>query len=427
MRHPTASLSKLILPIENPFEYEVTVPGSKSIALRQLFMSALSHEQSMLIGLPPCDDIDAMLDCLRRLGAKFSGSLASGLRIRPGFNLVDDITLDVQQSGVTLRLLLAAAALRTGITHFTGHASMASRPNGPLLVSIEELGCHVESQNGKLPISIRGPSLHSHVQLDASASSQYLSALLLIAPLLSHGLTISMKGKVASTLYALGTINEAAKRGVVIHGQHDAKQFVVEPQNYHGGQIRIEGDASAATYHMAMATLHQSTVHISNVGRGSWQPDCRFAEICKDLGAEVTQCNESTVVCGPEELQPIPTVDMSDIPDAALTLMAISPYLDESIELQGLATLPHKECDRITCPTSELRRAGIRVEHGSDWMKIWPGTPAAAEFQTYNDHRMAMSFAVLATKSKGCRITDPRCVNKTYTHFWRDLSLAYAM
>ncbi|MCY3858008.1 MAG: 3-phosphoshikimate 1-carboxyvinyltransferase [Gammaproteobacteria bacterium] len=419
-------MSKLILPIEAPFEYELALPGSKSIALRQLLISALASKDSTIFGLPPCGDVDAMLDSLKNLGTEIDGSLAEGLRISPNLNLVDNIELDARQSGVSLRLLLATAALRRGTTHFTGHVSLANRPNSPLLNAIKELGCTVESDEGKLPITISSDlTNNSSTSLDSTLSSQFLSALLIVGARFPNGLEIQLLDRVASAQYAEGTIGEMEKRGVVVHQQLDNTRYKIEPQMYEGGNVQVEGDASAATYHMALATLHGGTVHLTNLGNSSWQPDSAFAYVCERLGATIEQDDTRTTVRGANELQPIEAIDMSEMPDAAPTLMAMSPYLSDPIEITGLSTLRHKECDRIACPARELTRAGIQVEEGSDFLKIWPGIPKPTVFDTYDDHRMAMSFAVLASKTDGCRINDPLCVNKTYTDFWYDMSRAY--
>ncbi len=419
-------MSKLILPVEAPFEYELALPGSKSIALRQLLISALASEDSTLVGLPPCDDVDAMLDCLQRLGTKFNGSLTDGLHVSPSLNVQDDIALDARQSGVSLRLLLGAAALRQGVTRFTGSESLSNRPNGALLNAISELGCSVTSNDGKLPITISSaPTNNASTSLDSTLSSQYLSALLIVGPRFPDGLRIELLDDVASAQYVAGTIGEIEKRGVAVDQHMSNKVFQIKPQTYKGGFANVEGDASAATYHMALATLHGGTVKLTNVGRKSWQPDYGFVAVCEQLGAKVDQQDFSTTIQGPKTLQSIESIDMSKMPDAAPTLMAIAPYLSEPIRISGLSTLRHKECDRIACPALELSRAGIKVEEGSDQLTIWPGTPKPTTFDTYDDHRMAMSFAVLASKTNGCRINDPLCVNKTYTNFWRDMSLAY--
>lgn len=416
-------MSKLILPITKPCDYEVLVPGSKSIALRQLLISALAEQPTTLIGVPECDDVDAMLDSLGRLGVNYTTLSHNEVHIKPGIDSASDVTLDIRQSGVTLRLLLAIATIRSGKTTYIGHKSLATRPNKPLLDSLQQLGCHVESHAGRLPITIQGPATHRKTSLDASLSSQYLTALLTVGPRLKHGLTVKPIGKVASESYIEITRNELKKRGVDWQVSKDG--FVVDHKSYSGGTVSIEGDASGATYHMALATLHGGRVELKNLGSQTLQGDYGFLDICERLGSSVTRNGKTTTVSGPSELEPIDTVDFSAMPDAALTMVGIAPYLNGPVIVEGLETLPYKECDRIECPAIELRKAGLRVETGSDYLKVWPGKPNPTEFDTYDDHRMAMSFAILASNTEGCRIKDPLCVNKTYTGFWRDLALAY--
>ena len=418
-------MSKLILPITAPVQYEVQLPGSKSIALRQLLISALAKSESTLNGLPACDDVDAMVDGLERLGTRLDGSVDQGLRVTPNFNRDDDLTIYARQSGVTLRLMLAVAALRTGKTHYFGTTSLAQRPNGALLDALAKLGCEIDSIDGKLPITITGPAVRSNTSLDATVSSQFLSALLISAPVLANGLSVQLTDTVASASYAAGTVGEMAKRGVDVEYCESSNVYTISPQQYLGGCVSIEGDASAATYHMALAVLHGGTVHINNVGTQTWQGDYEFTTVCEKLGATVERTRSTTTVTGPEKLRALPSIDMTSMPDAAPTLMAICPFLPEPTTITGLGTLRHKECDRITCPATELNRAAIRAEEGPAYLKIWPGVAKPTVFQTYDDHRMAMAFTVLATKAQGCRINDPLCVNKTYTNFWYDLGRAY--
>ena len=423
-------MSKRINPITEPCDYELEVPGSKSIALRQLLMSALSHELTTLVAVPPCEDVDAMLDSLTVLGTEVDGSVETELRIRPDFNVESDVALNLQQSGVSLRLLLAAAGLRTGRTSFAGQPSLAARPNSELLDSLSAGGCSVSSDEGKLPITVQG-KVKGPLTIDASRSSQYASALMLIAPMLATNQELRVGQNATSRSYLSLTLNEMQKRGVDFRHQKEESQpydaYLFGQQSYKGGLVNIEGDASAATYHMALATLHGGRVKLRNIWEDNQQGDLQFTRVCEALGAKVVLGKECTEVVGPAVLSDVPngTFDMKDMPDAALTLMGMAPFFPRPTLIKGLHTLPLKECDRIECPATELRRAGIRVETTEDSIKIWPGIPQPTEFQTYDDHRMAMSMAVLATKTEGCRIQDPKCVNKTYTQFWEHLSLAY--
>ena len=404
------------------FDVEVTLPGSKSIALRQLVMSAMASAPTTLDGIPRCDDIESMFGALERLsiGVSRTGKRAE---ITPG-EPHGDVELDLGMSGVSLRFLIANAALRTTTTHITGHEQLHARPNQDLLDALVEIGCDVRSNNGRLPITIAGPHTPAErASLRVGVTSQYLSGLLLAAPAFANGLTIDLVDEQTSQSYIAVTTDEMAKRGVTVHIEPSA--VVVPPQSYTGGSHTIEGDASAATYHLAMATLHGGTVRINNLGETTRQGDYAFLGLCERMGAEVERSADAITIRGPRELKPLGHVDMIDMPDAAQTVMAIAPFLPSPTHLEGLATLRVKECDRIACTATELRRAAIAVDEFPSAMTIHPiaDGPRQTTFDTYEDHRMAMALSVLASRTPGTAIADPGCVSKTYTDYWDDFSL----
>ena len=256
---------------------------------------------------------------------------------------------------------------------------------------------------------------------------------MLIAPRLPHGLTLRPKDEPVSASYVEVTRVEMAKRGVPVRIGHERASssernaIRIEPAAYRGGTVSIEGDASAATYFAGLATLHASTVRFANLGAGTTQGDFAFFEVCRRLGADVQIERDTVSIEGPARPRAIGHVDMEDMPDASTTLMAVAPFLPAPTHITGLGTLRHKECDRIACPARELRKAGVDVEEGPDWIRIQPASaPRPAQFETYDDHRMAMSLAVFASQVGGCAILDPGCVAKTYADFWEDLGTVYA-
>ena len=414
--------------LEGPFDAAVTLPGSKSIALRQLAISALAEAPSTLLGVPRCDDVDEMRDALRRLGVEIGELGPSRLAVAPPAELgTGEVTLRLGLSGVSMRLLLALAALRRVPTHLDGKPPLRARPNHDMIEALAELGCETRATDGgHLPISVRGPATYAReVSVGTAVTSQHLTALLLVAPRLPDGLTVHMKDDLVSAPYVDLTRNEMARRGVVVETAGTAT-LRVAPGTYAGGTVTIEGDASAATYHAALATLHASTVRIDNLGAATGQGDFAFFDVCARLGAEVRTTDEQVTVTGPRALRPLDTIDMEAMPDAAPTLMAMAPFLPAPVRITGLATLRHKECDRIARPAGELRKAGVTVEEGPDWMVIAPApAPRPARFETFHDHRMAMAFAVFASRVSDCEIVDPGCVSKTYADFWRDFERLY--
>ena len=411
--------------LAGPFSVTLSLPGSKSIALRHILMSTLAAEPTRLAGLPRCDDADAMLDAVGRLGVPVERD-GETVQVGPAPADHEDATLDLGMSGVSLRFLLAHAALRQTNTRFTGHAQLRRRPNQDLLAALMALGCRVESARGKVPIAIAGSAWpQPSTTLRTDVSSQFLSALLLMAPALPLGLTIRLQGERASASYIAVTAAEMARRGAAVETV-DETTVRVPPARYCGGDVTIEGDASAATYHAALATLHGGSVAFTNLGADCKQGDYGFLSLCERAGATVTRTATTTTVRGPTKLAAIGSADMTSMPDAAPTLMALAPFLPAPTRITGLATLRVKECDRLAAGAAELDKAGVAVETEAAAMTIQPAAalrPAA--FDTYEDHRMAMALSVLASGIGGCEIRDPGCVAKTYADYWRDFDRLY--
>ena len=413
------------------FAFEMPLPGSKSLTLRDCALAALAAGTTTVHFPGECDDYWRMKDCLRRLGLDVDDSSDDVVRItgRGGEFAGGAIDLDVAQSAVTTRMLLAIAALRPAPTTLDGHVSMRNRPNKALCDALLSLGARVEStRDGHLPTTVTGSrSLAGPVRVPSNISSQYLSALLTIAPLVPGGLTIEVEGELTSRPYVDLTLDEMAKFGVAVEN-HAYRKLVVPPQAYRAGTIAVEGDASAASYFAALATLNAGTITLANLGNSTRQGDYAFLGLCEKLGARVTREPHRTVIAGPRRLDAAfdAAVDMTSMPDVAPTLMMLCPFLRAPTRITGLATLRVKECDRIAAPTRELRKLGVTVEEGPDFMVIEPlgGTPAArpavVEIETYHDHRIAMSFGVIASRLPGLRILDPGCVAKTYPNYWRD-------
>lgn len=405
----------------------VVLPGSKSIALRHILMSTLAPESTRLDGIPRCEDVDAMFDAASRLGTAVERDGKTARLTPPATPSAADVELDLGMSGVSLRLLLAHAALRTATTRFTGHAQLHRRPNADLLAALERIGCEVAAApGGVLPIAVTGAASPApETALRTKVTSQYLSGLLLAAPALPNGLTIRLEDERTSASYIGITQTEMARRGVACHAV-DERTVFVPPGKYAGGDVVIEGDASAATYHAALATLHGGTVALANLGSATRQGDYAFLGLCEKIGANVERRLHRTTIQGPQRLAPLGCANMADMPDAAPTLMAMAPFLPTPTHLTGLATLRVKECDRIACGAKELRKAGMRVMEYDDAMTIHPA-PAfrPAVFDTYEDHRMAMALSVLASKVGNCVIRGAESVAKTYADYWDDFDRIY--
>jgi len=420
------------------FRFETPLPGSKSLTLRDCAIAALADGTSTIRYPGECDDYWRMKDCLRRLGFTVDDSQEDVVRItgRGGEFAPGEVALDVGQSAVTTRLLLALASLRPSATVIDGHISMQKRPNKDLVDALRALGAALESTNdGYLPTRVTGTrALKGPARVAGTISSQYLTSLLTIAPLIDGGLTIEVEGDLTSKPYVDLTLDEMAKFGVVVEN-HGYQRLVVAPQAYRASTIDVEGDASGASYFAALAVLHGATITLTNLGTRTRQGDYAFFGLCEQLGAHVTRNADSTVIEGPRVLDAAFTapVDMTKMPDVAPTLMMLAPFLKIATRIEGLATLRVKECDRIAAPTRELRKLGIEVEEGPDFMVIQPLGSAAkqrrstVDIETYHDHRIAMSFGVLGSRLPGLRILDPGCVAKTFPNYWKDWQRARAV
>ncbi|SHE80128.1 3-phosphoshikimate 1-carboxyvinyltransferase [Seinonella peptonophila] len=428
------SQREIVQKIEKPFQISMNLPGSKSVTLRNYLLAALADGTSYISAPGLCDDTDRMEDSLQRLGVKID--TVNGEKIIQGQNghfAEGEIGLELGLSAASTRLLIALAALRSEKTSLDGEAPLRARPNKYLLDALVELGADVSStQDGFMPLTVQGSSaLKQKVTMRGDRSSQYFSALLIIAPLLPNGLHLYVDGELVSKPYVDITIQEMEKFGVKVENDR-YQHFYVAPQSYRGTNLTVEGDASASSYFSALATIHGGTVTFKNLGTSTKQGDIRFLEVCEKLGAKITYQENRVTIQGPKvgELPALTNeIDMENMPDVAPTLMAMAPFIPGKTKITGLSTLRIKECDRIAVPAAQLHKLGVQVTEGPDWIEI-DSLPISdfrqeVEIETFDDHRIAMSFAVLGTKLDHLQILEPDCVNKTYPHFWQDLNRLY--
>lgn len=387
-------------------------------------MAALAQGTTHLTGIPECDDTQAMIDCLIELGVSVKTDGETTVVKGPMDYGHSTCNLNARMSGASTRLLIGLAALRKGTTHIDGHSSLRARSNQPLFDVIQKHGCTVKSASGGLPASINGPiEVSPSLIIDGSLSSQYITALLLIAPMTGpeSGQMIQISGDLVSKPYLDITLNEMSKCGVKARWL-DEKTIFVEQGQYQSGQRRIEGDATAATYFSALATVHGGSVTLTNIDQTTHQGDYEFCTVMEALGAKVERQGHTRIV-GPSQLTPLTQVDMQTMPDAALTLIAMSPLLPGTNTITGLQSLHHKECDRLECPAKELRAMGVGLSTTVDTITIEAKDPSTLKphtLTTYHDHRMAMAFSLLGSRHETLKIDDKFVVNKTYPNYWQD-------
>lgn len=400
------------------------VPGSKSITNRALVLAALAEGTSVLENVLESDDTRHMRTCLGELGIAIRDGAPNQLIIEGGRSRLraPSRELFVGNSGTTVRFLAALAALVPGEVRLVGDAAMAKRPIADLVEGLRALGVAVDCPSGCPPITVRGGRFPGgRIPLRADRSSQYLTALLLVAALGDGDLDIALQGELVSRPYIDMTrrmVSDFGGRIEEVQGGFRARRC----SGYRPLGYRIEPDASAASYPFALAAAgHDITV--PDLGTRTLQGDHAVVDLLARMGAGVEAGGVITRVRG-GGLAGI-DCDMHHISDTVMTVAAIAPLAQGPTTIRNVANIRIKECDRLMATVTELRRLGQEVEHGEDWLRIHPRPIVPATVECYHDHRIAMSFAVLGAAGGGVSIADPACVAKTYPGFWDDLAACY--
>ncbi len=412
-------------PLARPPELSWQVPGSKSITNRALILAALASGQTELEGVLTSDDTEHMQRCLSALGVEFIATGPAGLTVRGGFERLRASATDlfVGNSGTTVRFLTALAALVPGETRLVGDENMARRPILDLVEGLRQLGVVVDCPTGCPPLIVRGGAFEGkRVGMRGDRSSQYFSALLMALAASTDSVEVEVLGSLVSRPYVDVTRAMVKTFG----GQIDetATGYVVHPASYRGQRYNIEPDASSASYPFALAAASGGKITVPGLGQDALQGDYAFLKVLEATGAVVERRVGSTSVTSKGSLRGL-HVDMHDISDTVMTLAAIAPTLSGPTTIVNVANIRIKETDRLLATVTELQRLGQKVEHGADWLTIEPQPIRPATIHCYEDHRIAMSFAILGLVRSGISIADPACVSKTYPTFWDDIARAY--
>ena len=414
--------------IEAPVAANVDVPGSKSYTNRALLISALAKGQSELSGVLFSDDTERMLDSLEKLGTLLKRD-RQNCRVcvtgNGGYIPVSKADLDIGNSGTTSRSLLCYVALGHGSYRFDGAAPMReNRPIADLLDALQQLGVSIKSEqnNKRFPLVVSAEGLTGGpVQLDASKSSQFLTALLMIAPITKNGMQIELTDKLISQPYIDITLSVMSEFGANFIN-HKYRRFLVDGgQTYSAQNYAIEPDASNASYFFALAAITGGQVTVNHLHISSAQGDVQFVRVLEEMGCSVEYLADGIRVSGNGSLKGV-NVDMNFISDTSLTLAAIAPFAKSETTIRNIEHVRWQETDRLTAMVTELRRLGVAVTEFDDGLKIQPVCKIQpAEIETYDDHRMAMAFSLVGTQQAGIRIKDPNCVNKTFPTFFQVL------
>jgi 3-phosphoshikimate 1-carboxyvinyltransferase len=440
MSPPDGAAVRTVEPIVGPLDATVAVPGSKSLTNRALVCAALAEGVTTIDGALVADDTDAMVAALRALGADIvarpsgreRGGGVAGMAHLTVTGTGGDLAagpqdLDLRLSGTTSRFLLPVVALGSGRYRLDGRPPLRARPMGPVLSAIEALGARVEPQGraGHLPLTVVAPGRLAGGRLDvpADTSSQYLSALLLAAPYCGDGLRLRVTTQLVGRPFVGMTVAVMGAFGADVAATDEVSGplFTVAAGRYRGTDCRIEPDASAASYFLAAAAICGGRVTVQGLGLGSIQGDAAFADLLAAMGGVVERSADATTVIGPARLSGLGDVDLAAMPDMAQTLAAVAVFAEGPTRLRGVGFIRGHETDRIAATVRELRRCGIDAREERDGFVVHPGTPVPARVRTYDDHRMAMSFALLGLRVPGIEIEDPDCVAKTFPGYWDTL------
>ncbi len=406
-------------PVTGPLDAVVELPGSKSLTIRALFTAALAVGESTLIGALDSGDTRAARTCLQALGVSIEASDSRWRVSGTGGQLrATSESLDAGESGLTARSLMAMATLVQGRSLIVGRGRLPDRPMAELGDALRALGSRVEFKGPGLPAVVVGSGSipGGAVVIDGSRTSQFATSLLQVAPLAEAALTVLVEDLRGSAGYLDLTVDVMRHFGAELDRAGSA--FRVSPTGYRGAKYLIEPDASAAAYPMVAAAIVGGMVTVKSLGSGSAQPDYRVAQVLSDMGCAITATTADTAVeSDGQPLQAI-DVDLSDAPDGALAIAVACLFANGESRIGGLASLRHKESDRLRALVEQIESVGARARVDDDALMITPGVLRPALIRTYSDHRIAMAFALVGLRQPGIEIEDPAVVDKTWPGFW---------
>ena len=422
-------MEKITLSPISAVEGTINLPGSKSLSNRALLLAALAKGTTKVANLLDSDDIRHMLNAFSSLGVKYQLSddktICEIEGLGGSFKIQDGLSLFLGNAGTAMRPLTAALCLKgqkTGEIILTGESRMKERPILHLVDALHQAGAEIRylENEGYPPLAIRNSGIKGgKLKIDGSISSQFLTALLMSAPLAENDTEIEIIGELVSKPYIDITLSMMKDFGVHIEN-HDYQKFYVKcNQSYISpGKYLVEGDASSASYFLAAGAI-KGKVKVTGIGKNSIQGDRLFADVLEKMGAKITW-GEDFIQAEHDELHGI-DMDMNHIPDAAMTIATTALFANSETVIRNIYNWRVKETDRLTAMATELRKIGAEVEEGEDFIRIQPlafNQFKHADIETYNDHRMAMCFSLIALSNTSVSILDPKCTSKTFPKFF---------
>ncbi len=411
-----------VAPAAGPLFATLEVSGSKSVSNRALILAGMAEGETRLSGLLRSDDTWWCADALKRLGVgvEFEGTDAriGGIgRKRPVSG-----NLHVGSAGTISRFLPPMlAAGDAGTWRMTASRQMSKRPVGALFDALRSGGAKIDcpERDNRFPAIVHGASFSGgSIAMSGAVSSQFISGVLMGGVLAPGGIDLRVEGGIVQSEYVQITLDAMAHFGAEVQADADFSRFRVASGAYRARDLMVEADASTATYFAALAAVTGGDITMSNIGRNTRQPDYGFLDILERMGASVSRGDVATRVGMRGKLAGGFEIDMRPLSDATLTLAAVAPFADGPVRMYGVAHIRHHECDRISAMCASLKKLGIRVEEHEDGLTVYPGKPRFGVLETYEDHRMAMSLAVLGAGGAGVELLDPGCVSKTCPSFF---------
>lgn len=400
-----------------------TPPPSKSHTNRALVLAALTDGISVIKNYAICEDTIYMIRSLKKLGVKIIQKANELIVYGKGGNFnKKNVELFCGNAGTTFRFLTALSIFNSGEVTLTGSKRMLERPIGDLIEALSQLDIKIESNNGYPPVKVFGGYINPKpVKINAKKSSQFLSALLLIMPTLGKDFSIELENELPSLPYIKMTLQVLRDFGVKINHIEFRKFFLTKNLKLNPSKIIIESDTSSATYFFGSAAVLRKRIKVNGLRKDTNQADIKFVKVLKKMGCDVKWGNDFVILTG-KKLKGI-TIDMNDAPDSVPALAVVSLFADGKTLIKNIENLRYKESDRIQALANELSKLGARVRTGKDFIEINPiKNYNSAVIETYNDHRIAMSFAIAQLKIPEIKIKNPECVKKSFPDFWQEFN-----
>jgi 3-phosphoshikimate 1-carboxyvinyltransferase len=405
-----------------PISATAEIPASKSYTNRALLIAALADGECRIENPLFSDDTHFMSEALIRFGIPVKREVGKAFIVSGtgGKITAPEEEIFVGNAGTTMRFLTTFSTLAQGVTRLNGDKRMQERPIGDLLDCLKQMQVQAQSVKGNQcpPLKIHGGHVPGgEVRLAGDKSSQYLTSILLSAPYFDHDTTIHIQGDLTSKTYADITLDIMKAFGVRVENESYQRFHVTSGQRYRAGTYRVEGDWSSASYFLGAAAVTGGEITLSGMNPDSVQGDAQFLDVLGQMGCDIEKSKEKIHLKG-NPLKGI-SINMNSMPDAVQTLAVVALFAEGETVITGIGNLRIKETDRITALATELSRLGATVTSGDDFLTIRPATNlVGAEVETYDDHRMAMSFALAGLKIPGVKIKNPRCVEKSFPDFF---------